>query len=99
MRLALLTLALIASTAGCVSLPTSPTSAVDRVERAYRAIRAVATPLLPGLPAEVREKVLSAEARIEWALIIARTGATAAEQLQALREIEAATLEIAAATR
>jgi hypothetical protein len=98
-RRVILALALVASTAGCATIPTSPISAIDRIERAYRVIRAVTTPLLPGLPADVREKVIAAEARIEWALVIARTAATAAEQLQSLREIEAATAEIRAATR
>ena len=100
----LLTAALCAasmSLASCATMPTPSTeqaaqigTAIDRAQSAYDRIAASAEVILPFLSPERQARIRLAMALTERGLIAARTAATAAEKLAALKQAEAATATI-----
>ena len=100
----LLTAALCAasmSLASCATMPTPTTetatqigTAIDRAQVAYDRIAAAAGRILPFLSPERQARIRLAMALTERGLLAARYAATAAEQLAALKQAEAATATI-----
>jgi hypothetical protein len=100
----LLTAALCAASmmlASCTTMPTPSTetaahigSAIDRAQAAYDRIAATAEIVLPFLSPERAARVRLAMSLAERGLLAARYAATAAEQLAALKQAEAATSAI-----
>ena len=100
----LLTAALCAASmmlASCATMPTPSTeqaaqigAAVDRAPAAYERIAATAALVLPYLSPERAARVRLAMSLAERGLLAARYAATAAEQLAALKQAEAATAAI-----
>ncbi len=100
----LLTAALCAasmSLASCATMPTPSTeqaaqigTAIDRAQAAYDRISASANLVLPFLSTERQARIRLAMALTERGLIAARYAATAAEQMAALKQAEAATATI-----
>lgn len=100
----LLTAALCAasmSLASCATMPTPSTeqaaqigTAIDRAQAAYDRISASAEVILPFLSPERQARIRLAMALTERGLIAARSAATVAEQLVALKQAEAATVTI-----
>ena len=100
----LLTAALCAasmSLASCATMPTPSTeqaeqigTAIDRAQAAYDRIAASAELILPFLSPERQARIRLAMALTERGLLAARYAATAAEQLAALKQAEAATATI-----
>jgi len=100
----LLTAALCAASmmlASCATMPPPSTetaaqigSAIDRSQVAYDRIAATAEVLLPFLSPERAARVRLAMSLAERGLLAARYAATAAEQLAALKQAEAATTAI-----
>jgi hypothetical protein len=100
----LLTAALCAasiSLASCATMPTPSTeqaaqidTAIDRAQAAYDRIAASAEVILPFLSPERQARIRLAMALTERGLLAARYAATAAEQLAALKQAEAATATI-----
>lgn len=89
------------SLASCATMPTPSTeqaaqigTAIDRAQAAYDRIAVSAEVVLPFLSAERQARVRLAMALTERGLIAARTAATIAEQLAALKQVEAATATI-----
>lgn len=101
----LLTAALCAASlacAGCATMPTPSTetaaqisTAVDRAQAAYDRIAASTEIVMPFLSPERQARIRLAMALTERGLLAARYAATAAEQLAALKQAEAATATIA----
>ena len=91
--------------ANCVTMPT-PTagqaaqigSAIDRAQSAYDRIAATAALVLPYLSPERAARVRLAMSLAERGLFAARYAATTADQFAALKQAEAATATIEAAT-
>lgn len=87
--------------ASCATMP-APTagqaaqigSAIDRAQAAYDRIAATAALVLPYLSPERAARVRLAMSLAERGLLAARYAATAAEQLAALKQAEAATAAI-----
>ena len=102
----LLTAALCAASmalASCATMPTVSTeqaaqigTAIDRAQVAYDRIAASANLVLPFLSPERQARVRLAMALTERGLLAARSAATAAEKLAALKQAEAATATIEA---
>lgn len=102
----LLTAALCAASmmlASCATMPTPSTgqaaqigSAIDRAQAAYDRIAGAAEVVLPFLSPERAARVRLAMSLSERGLLAARYAATAAEQLAALKQAEAATSSIEA---
>jgi predicted lipoprotein len=100
----LLTAALCAASmtlASCETMPTPSTeqaaqigSAIDRAQAAYDRIAATAVLVLPFVSPERAARIRLAMALAERGLLAARYAATAAEQLAALKQAEAATATI-----
>lgn len=100
----LLTAALCAASmtlASCATMPTpSPGqaaqigTAIDRAQAAYVRIAATAEVVLPFLSPERAARIRLAMSLAERGLLAARYAATAAEQLAALKQAEAATAAI-----
>lgn len=100
----LLTAALCAasiSLASCASMPAPSVekaaeigTAIDRAQTAYDRIASSADVILPFLSPERQARIRLAMALTERGLIAARTAASAAEQLAALKQAEAATATI-----
>ena len=100
----LLTAALCAASmmlASCATMPTPSTaqtaqigSVIDRAQAAYDRIAATAEIVLPFLSPERAARVRLAMSLAERDLLSARYAATAAEQLAALKQAEAATAAI-----
>lgn len=89
--------------ASCATLPTPSTeqaaqigTAIDRAQAAYDRITVSANLVLPFLSPERQARIRLAMALTERGLLAARFAATAAEQLAALKQAEAATATIAA---
>jgi hypothetical protein len=86
-------LALIAAllmTCSCATISAPPLASVDRAQTAYDRIAASAEIVLPFLSPERQARVRLAMALTERGLWVARNAATAAEQLAALKQAEAA---------
>jgi len=100
----LLTAALCAASmmlANCTTMPAPSTkqaaqigTAIDRAQAAYDRIAASAEVILPFLSPERQARIRLAMALTERGLLAARYAATAAEQLAALKQAEAATATI-----
>lgn len=100
----LLTAALCAASmtlASCATMPTPSTgqaaqigSAIDRAQAAYDRIAAAADVVLPFVSTDRAARIRLGMALAERGLLAARYAATAAEQLAALRQAEAATATI-----
>lgn len=100
----LLTAALCAASitlASCATMPTSSPetvaeigSAIDRAQAAYDRIAVTSALVLPYLSPERAARVRLAMSLAERSLLAARYAATAAEQLVALKQAEAATAAI-----
>jgi hypothetical protein len=89
--------------ASCATMPTPSTrqaaqigSAIDRAQAAYDRIAATSALILPYLSPERAARVRLAMSLAERGLLAARYAATAAEQLTALKQAEAATAAIEA---
>ena len=87
--------------ASCETIPTPTTeqaaqigSAIDRAQAAYGRIASAAELVLPFLSPERAARVRLAMSLAERGLLAARYAATAAEQLAALKQAEAATATI-----
>lgn len=87
--------------ASCATLPNPSTeqagqigTAIDRAQVAYDRISASANLVLPFLSPERQARIRLAMALTERGLLAARYAATAAEQLAALKQVEAATAAI-----
>jgi hypothetical protein len=97
----LLTAALCAASmalASCATMPTPSTetsaqigAAIDRAQSAYDRIAATTAIVLPYLSDERAAQIRLAMSLAERGLLAARYAATAAEQLAALKQVEAAT--------
>lgn len=95
----MLTAALCAALMALASCATMPTSAqinprIERAQAAYDRIAGAAILILPYLSPERAARVRLALSLADRALTAARGAATAAEQLEALRQAEAATAAI-----
>jgi len=87
------------TTGGGLNVAYDPTVATERINAAetrYLQVKAAAEVVLPFLAPATQEKVRRAFAVVERAIVAARIANTAAEQIAALQEVEAATDEIAA---
>jgi hypothetical protein len=91
--------------ASCATMPAPSTgratqigAAIDRAQAAYDRITATTGQVLPFLSSERAARVRLAMSLAERGLLAARYAATAAEQLAALKQAEAATATIEAAT-
>lgn len=89
------------SLASCATMPTPSTetaaqigTAIDRAQAAYDRIAASAEIVLPFLSPDRQARVRLAMALTERGLIAARTAASLAEKLAALKQAEAATATI-----
>lgn len=87
--------------ASCATMPSPSTetavhigSAIDRAEAAYDRIASTAVLVLPFLSPERAARVRLVMALAERGLLVARYAATAAEQVAALKQAEAATAAI-----
>lgn len=87
--------------ASCATMPTPSTelaarigTAIDRAQAAHERIFASAEIILPFLSPERQARILLAMALTERGLLPARYAATAAEQLAALKQAEAATAAV-----
>jgi hypothetical protein len=87
--------------ASCATMPSVSTgtaaqigASIDRAQAAYDRIAATAEVVLPFLSPERAARIRLAMSLAERGLLAARYAATAAEQLAALKQVEAATAAI-----
>lgn len=97
-RMLLAALAAASMTCACATIKPPPVAAIDRAQAAYDRIAASAEIILPFVSPERAARIRLAIALTERGLLAARHAATAAEKSAALKQAEAATAAIAAAT-
>lgn len=97
-RMLLAALAAASMTCACATMTPPPVAAIDRAQAAYERIAASAEIILPFVSPERAARIRLAMALTERGLLVARYAATAAEKEAALKQAEAATAAIAAAT-
>jgi hypothetical protein len=83
----------------CATISPPPVAAIDRAQAAYNRIAASAEVILPFVSPERAARIRLAMALTERGLLPAHYAATAAEQLAALKQAEAATAAIVAAAK
>ena len=95
-RMLLAALAAASMTCACTTMAPPPVAAIDRAQAAYERIAASAEIILPFVSPERAARIRLAMALTERGLLAARSAATAAEKLAALKQAEAATATIEA---